>query len=683
MQLLPPTDIDKDELFESDGKKVKSLGKRFPYMKHFRVLEKLVENRESGTVQDLNTIMAEMGIDPEDSEEEDNNNNTQDEHRPDADDRTTPQQQQQQQQHYPQASDHANSKGETTRQDDLTQPIPDSHDQYEQFQKQKKGAFSSSSPHNHRPPSLPSDAYDDNHEHETPDTSNDHIIHAHDQHRRDEEILPAPPVQMPRGGIHSMPMPQPPQFIQYKIDPPKRGRRPASQSIQQRHQIPPSHLSQFSSHSRIPPTQHPPLHSYPEEQQQQQQQQSSFHNGNPPPPGYLVPPPPGVLHHQHAPPPHHQFRGPINPPPPQQFPTPIAPMPLGASTAPPTSSVASSNPVLQPRPTVFSSFVLHAKARLRDTPDLSLVLRALFASDSRYLLYQVVRDATSVAADAARTEGRESISPDHMDEILVLVVEIAREIAKENNWPVSQPSMSFTSLVNENENENEDEDDDDNTMDQYEDESEDSININDTDEIGILPVKSATKRKSHFRNDESNKKMKTSETNQVNANDKIRNSANEMQNSDSDSEVSVAQVPDTRGEYNDESDQSAERHSTRDKETLNVAEDNGFDKEPEQHPNNNNNGDAETNASFSGVRGFRTVNSVISRQPETNVSSPPIADSEHGVGQSARKTSRHSSASKHGKRQTRAVTRSSPTPNGIEPDQRTIPRPKSKRKGKY
>lgn len=356
MELEPPSDVDREELYTPEGKKIRGLMKRFPYMKHFRILEVLIENREQGIVKDLNTIMAEMGVDgPEDLDYESEAS---------ADTNA-------------QSVSKAYQKECNINADASHENLSDQDNLRIQAQQASKNTK------NIKNPFL------------TPESLNQDLQHHHTN--LNSELRPAPPISATLTQLSSS--------VHHNNGRYKRGQN-----------------QEGSNNISLP--------SFSESLARASQ---AYQDGLAFSPGLPFPeyPNPGLSHDNHF---DHRGSGQGLPLPPFRFIKNSQNLPHSTPSAFNVSSNSASNSIYQPHPTVFSSFVLHAKARLQHSNDLSIVLRALFASDSRYLLYQIVRDSAAVAVEAAYTEGVSSINPDHMDEILLLVLEISREIAKENDW---------------------------------------------------------------------------------------------------------------------------------------------------------------------------------------------------------------------------------------------------------
>lgn len=383
MELTPPPDVDRDELYTPEGKKVRGLLKRFPYMKHFRILEILIENRDQGTVKDLDAIMAEIGV--ENPSELDYDNEV--------------------------SIDASNQQVQTDTQKNysINASIDHTESNNQDLQRQTGNALDYEN-------SAHEDHINTQHNSSTTEKATPQSAKSLQLNSTDNELQPAQSISPSSVSTQS-------NLINYTDGQSKRKR---------------------STHTRDISTSMIPL-------------QNSMHlTNNYPEEGAFSPAQPssssGFMGAASGIPLHQNYRGSS-----QGMPLPPPSQLIGSSihsssqTTPQNASSAiintTSSSILQPRPTIFSSFVLHAKARLQDSNDLSIVLRALFASDARYLLYQVVRDSTSVAAEAARAEGRGSIAPDHMDEILLLVLEISREIARENNWQPSDSQRPLTTAL--------------------------------------------------------------------------------------------------------------------------------------------------------------------------------------------------------------------------------------------
>lgn len=348
MELTPPQSVDREELYMPEGKKTRGLIKRFPYMKHFRILEVLIENRDQGTVKDLDTIMAEIGVGN------------------------------------PSDLDYDSEASVDTTSDNAQPILQEEEGVYANNHHAKQGEEASLQKSCEPISGFQSDGNETGNLQLSPPNTTEEV----DVKRAEENTTcitsqssdSVTPLPFSKLGSLSSDNPSP-----YE-----------------------RHVSKYSL-ARQPLVLQPPIPIRPS------LNQTSYEDDS-----FAQYPILGMPLNQNQ---SDSFQG-MTLPPPSQL--------MGSTTH---SSLQNTSPsVLRPRPTVFSSFVLHAKARLHDSRDLSIVLRALFASDSRYLLYQIIRDSTAVAAEAAHAEGLDSIAPEHMDEILLLVLEISREIAKENNW---------------------------------------------------------------------------------------------------------------------------------------------------------------------------------------------------------------------------------------------------------
>lgn len=361
MELTPPQSVDREELYMPEGKKTRGLIKRFPYMKHFRILEVLIENRDQGTVKDLDTIMTEIGVgNPSDLDYD--------------------------------------SEGSVDTNSDNAQPILQEEEDVYANNHHANQAEEASSRKICEPTSVfQSDGNETGNLQLSPPNTTEEV----DVKRAEENTICM--TSQSRDSVTPLPFSK---FGSLSSDNPSPYER---------------HVSKYSS-ARQPLVLQPPIPI------RQSFNQTSYEDDS-----FAHYPILGMPLNQNQ---SDSFQGMTLPPPSQ----------LVGSTA--HSSLQNTSPsVLRPRPTVFSSFVLHAKARLHHSRDLSIVLRALFASDSRYLLYQIISDSTAVAAEAAHAEGLDSIAPEHMDEILLLVLEISREIAKENNWQQDHSSKPLSAAL--------------------------------------------------------------------------------------------------------------------------------------------------------------------------------------------------------------------------------------------